>query len=463
VIEKLPRHLPLLTRPLVNSFLVDKRTCNRVAASDNWQQPDVRVVPAMTATVPPLFGSDMLTDPYAMYARVRGPIAWNEQMGLWLVTRYDDVRWALGEPRLSSTMPSPAAGSADGSSGLLADMYTFVKSSLVFTDPPDHTRLRRLVIAAFVPSVINDLSGPIAAITNRMLDEHADSLDLAAHLAEPMPIAVLGQLLGVSLSEPEGAQLKQWCDDFLLPFGRDINTLSSDELARVKAAGEGLHGFVDTVLSRRTANGTDDVVGRLLAGESEDRLSEQELFANIVLLLIAGHENSTSLIGNGAAMLLGLSDVRAELARDPSRWPAAIEELMRLVTPNQFIRRLALEDIARGDHTIRAGDAVLLTLAAANRDPKHSRSRIGSSSIAQTDKPSHLVTASTTALARRWRGSKAASPCRPCSSGGRLSAKLGIWFTPTTSTCVCCIRCRLPRPERAGIGEILSRPGRPAG
>ena len=312
----------------------------------------------------------MLTDPYAMYARVRGPIAWNEQMGLWLVTRYDDVRWALGEPRLSSTMPSPAAGSADGSSDLLADMYTFVKSSLVFTDPPDHTRLRRLVIAAFVPSVINDLAGPIGVITNRLLDEHADSLDLAAHLAEPMPIAVLGQLLGVSLSEPEGAQLKRWCDDFLLPFGRDVNTLSSDELVRVKAAGEGLHGFVDTVLSRRTASGADDVVGRLLAGESEDRLSEQELFANIVLLLIAGHENSTSLIGNGAAMLLGLSDVRAELARDPSRWPAAIEELMRLVTPNQFIRRLALEDIARGDHTIRAGDAVLLILAAANRDPE---------------------------------------------------------------------------------------------
>ena len=139
----------------------------------------------MTATVPPLFGSDMLTDPYAMYARVRGPVTWNEQMGLWLVTRYDDVRWALGEPKLSSTMPSPAADSTDGSSGLLADMYTFVKSSLVFTDPPDHTRLRRLVIAAFVPSVINNLAEPIAAITNRMLDEHADSLDLAAHLAEP--------------------------------------------------------------------------------------------------------------------------------------------------------------------------------------------------------------------------------------------------------------------------------------
>jgi cytochrome P450 len=291
-------------------------------------------------------------------------------MGLWLLTRYEDIRWALGEPRLSSTMPPPAGHSADGSSDLLADMSTFVKSSLVFTDPPDHTRLRRLVIAAFVPSVINELAGPISMITNRMLDEHADSLDLAAHLAEPMPIAVLGQLLGVSLLESEGAQLKQWCDDFLLPFGRDVNTVSSDELARVKAAAQGLHGFVDTVLSRRTADGTDDVVGRLLAGESQDRLSEQELFANIVLLLIAGHENSTSLIGNGAAMLLELPDIRAELAQDSSRWPAAIEELMRLVSPNQFIRRQAREDVIHGEQTIRAGDALMLILAAANRDPE---------------------------------------------------------------------------------------------
>jgi cytochrome P450 len=91
----------------------------------------------------------------------------------------------------------------------------------------------------------------------------------------------------LSLSEAEGAQLKGWCDDFLLPFGRDIGTLSPEELARTRSAGAGLRGFVDTVLSRHSASEQDDVVGRLLAGESDDRLSEQELFANIVLLLIA--------------------------------------------------------------------------------------------------------------------------------------------------------------------------------
>lgn len=111
--------------------------------------------------------------------------------------------WAIrGSPE---TMASPAADSADGSSDLLADMYTFVQASLVFTDPPDHTRLRRLVIAAFVPPVVNELVGPISVITNRLLDEHAESLDVAPHLAQPMPIGVLGQLMGVSLTESEGA------------------------------------------------------------------------------------------------------------------------------------------------------------------------------------------------------------------------------------------------------------------
>src|SRR3954471_13239882 len=152
----------------------------------------------MTETVPALFVPDMLADPYATYARLRRPISWNEQMGLWLVTRYEDVRWALGDPRLSSTLA--VAAPAHGSSDLLSDMYTFVQSSLVFTDPPDHTRLRRLVIAAFVPSLSTELAGPPSMITNRLLDEHAESFDLAAHLAEPMPIAVLGQLLGMSPS-----------------------------------------------------------------------------------------------------------------------------------------------------------------------------------------------------------------------------------------------------------------------
>jgi cytochrome P450 len=227
--------------------------------------------------------------------------------------------------------------------------------------------------------------------------------------------------------------------------------LSSAELARVKAAGEGLHGFVDTVLSRRTTGGSDDVVSRLLAGESEDRLSQQELFANIVLLLIAGHENSTSLIGNGAAMLLGLPEVRAELARDPSRWPAAIEELMRLVSPNQFIRRQAREDIDVGDQTIRAGDALLLILAAANRDPEP----FPEPDQFLFDRPNrqnvalgHGIHYCLGAPLARLEGRIA---LQTVSNGARLFVKPEISDTPTISTSGYCTLSQSPHPERQKI------------
>ena len=142
VIEEPPHHFCSSLEPLFSSFLPGCTGCNPVGSRHNCQQSDVRVS-AMTATVPPLFGPDMLANPNATYARIRGPVSWNEQLGLWLVTRYHDVRWALGDPRLSSTLATPADHRADGSAHLLADMYTFVQSSLVFTDPPDHTRLRR--------------------------------------------------------------------------------------------------------------------------------------------------------------------------------------------------------------------------------------------------------------------------------------------------------------------------------
>jgi len=189
-------------------------------------------------------------------------------------------------------------------------------------------------------------------------------------VAEPLPIAVLGKLLGVSLTEDEGRQLKTWCDDFLLPFGRDITTLSADEVERARAAGGGLSGFVTTVLDRHDSAADDDVIGRLVGGEVDDRLSRQELFANIVLLLIAGHENSTSLIANGVVWLLDLPDVRHLLTTEPHRWSDVVSELLRLVTPNQFIRRLALRDTAIAGQQVRAGETVLLVLAAANRDPE---------------------------------------------------------------------------------------------
>jgi cytochrome P450 len=324
-----------------------------------------------------LFGPHMLADPHRAYGRLRDldPVSWNPSLSSWVLTRFSDVRDVLHDPSFSSTLPEPAGGPAPSSgqppAEVLSRTYSFVRNSLVFSDPPAHVRLRRLVSRAFAPGVVEALSDIIASITDRLLDKDTAELDLVAELAEPLPMAVLGQLLGVALSQAEGRRVKAACDDFLLPFGRDPATLAPAEIERARAAGNELNDFVTTVLAR-SDNGerqADGVVHRLIAGEADDQLSREELFANIVLLLVAGHENLTSLLGNGAALLLDLPDVRSEVDADPARWPSVVDELLRLVTPNQFIRRRALVDVAIAGRTIRAGETVLLVLASANRDP----------------------------------------------------------------------------------------------
>lgn len=318
-----------------------------------------------------LFGPAMLSDPYTAYSelRQRDPVHWSEQLGEWVLTRYDDVSTVLRDPTFSSMIADGADGASGGADEVMAGTYSFVHSSLVFSDPPEHTRLRRLVSRAFTPSTIERLADVISVVTNRLLDLAGPQPDLVHDLAEPLPIAALGMLLGVALSEEEGRRLKTWCDDFLLPFGRDTRDLSTGELERARAAGAGLSEFVSIVLERHRSAADEDVIDRLVAGESDDRLSRQELFANIVLLLIAGHENTTSPIANGAMWLLELPEVREMVLRDPTRWPDVVRELLRLITPNQFIRRRATKDSVVGECALRGGDAVLLVLAAANRDP----------------------------------------------------------------------------------------------
>lgn len=314
-----------------------------------------------------LFGEATVADPYAVFGKLRerDPVHWSDDVDAWVLTRFADVRAVLHDPRFSSRVLDAAdPGASTGGPA------AFVNNSLVFSDPPQHTRLRRLVGQAFVPSAVDGLAGVIERHTHRLLDAVGTRFDVVADLAEPLPIAVLGELLGVPLLDDDARRLKTACDDFLLPWGRDVATLTDGENARAIAAAGELSAFVDTVVARRPDSAPGDVVGRLLAGEADERLTHEELFATIVLLLIAGHENLTSLIGNGLLWLLDLPELRAQLRREPDRWPAVVDELLRLVTPNQFIRRVARETVLVGGRTIRVGDAVMLVLAAANRDPE---------------------------------------------------------------------------------------------
>ncbi|MET9257176.1 cytochrome P450 [Streptomyces sp. NPDC003717] len=318
-----------------------------------------------------LFDEAMLEDPYARYARLResDPVCFDERVGAWIVTRYADVERVLRDPSFSSVI---GADASSGAGNALRHLYAFVHSSLVFSDPPDHTRLRGLVSRAFTPARVEGLRPWVGETVDRLIDavEPHGRMDSVADLAAPLPLSVLAGVLGMTADPGEQRRLKAACDDFLLPFGRDPATLTAEEEARAARAGEVLGGTVREALAEAA-----DRPGSLLAvlsGASEDgdRLSREELFATVVLFLIAGHENLTSLLSNGLVALLGRPDQVRALRADAGLWPVAVRELLRLVAPNQFVRRVAGADVRLGDAEVRRGDAVLLVLAAACRDPE---------------------------------------------------------------------------------------------
>lgn len=318
------------------------------------------------------FTEAALPDPYAAYAELRStdPVHWSADFNAWVLTRFADNRQALHDPALSSRFLVSQATS-EPPPGEFASAYAFVDRSLVFSDPPDHTRLRRLVGKAFVPGAVEPLQQLIASRASQLLEADGPDLDLVDDLAEPLPLMVLGDFLGIDMDRETGRRVKVACDDFIIPWGRNPNTLTPDEWSRSQSAGEVLSEFVDGVIGRRPSTGDTDVVARLLEGEADDRLTRTELFANIVLLLIAGHENLTSLLGCGALVIMEDPQARSIVTGGDVPWTLVVDELLRLVSPNQFIQRRAIRDITIGGQLIREGDGVLLVLAAANRDPDH--------------------------------------------------------------------------------------------
>jgi cytochrome P450 len=247
-----------------------------------------------------------------------------------------------------------------------------VNNSLVFSDPPRHTRLRALVSRAFTPRAVEALRPMIQTLVDRILDAAAREgrMDLVRDLAYPLPIAVIASLFGFPAADHE--RIKQWSDGLLIPFGREPGSLSPAELVRASHGGEALSQYVHSLVKESRGHPWNELLSALVhASGAGERLSDDELFATVVLFLIAGHENLTSLIACGTLALLQHPEELRKLAADPTLLPGAVEQLTRLVTPNQFIRRRATEDVVLGGQTIRRGQVVLLILAAANRDPAH--------------------------------------------------------------------------------------------
>lgn len=240
-------------------------------------------------------------------------------------------------------------------------------TSILNIDPPDHTRLRKLVSSVFTPRRVADLAPMIERIVDEHLDAVADrgEMDLIADLAFPLPFAVISEMLG--MPDGDSAQLREWSHTLvkILDF-----TIGPEELMAAVIAGENLREHIANVIEWKRSNLGDDLLSALiLAEDNGDVLSDIELIDQVNVLFIAGHETTVNLIGNGTWALLQNRDQLELLRDDPAVEATAIDELLRYDSPVQISRRITLEPIQVGGHDVAAGTFVLTSLGSANRDP----------------------------------------------------------------------------------------------
>ncbi len=316
----------------------------------------------------------LAADPYAAYEQLRaeGPvhrITGPDGRPAWLVTRYEDVRRALADPRLSLDKRHALPGSYRGFA-----LPPALDANLLNMDPPDHTRVRRLVARAFTPGRVEKLRAPVRRVADTLLDAVvADGeTDLLRSYAGPLPITVICDLLGIP--EQDRHDFRAWTDAMLVPDP------ARPEAAR-EAVGTMLRFFTGLIAAKRAAP-ADDLLSDLIAvrdgdgaraGDGAgDRLSEDELTSLAFLILFAGYENTVHLIANSVLALLDHPGELRRLREHPEELAAATEEFMRYEGPAALaIRRFPVEDLTIGEVTVPAGETVLLSLASANRDPGH--------------------------------------------------------------------------------------------
>ncbi|RII07934.1 Cytochrome P450 107B1 [Streptomyces sp. YIM 130001] len=323
-----------------------------------------------------LRGEEFQANPYPSYARLRqaAPVQKvSGPMGLdsWLITRYDLAQAALLDPRLSKD-PSQARlwlrnmGAGSGDEGLLG-------ANMLNSDPPDHTRQRRLVSQAFTQRRIESLRPRVQQICDQLLDGLAGSgrPDLVAGLAFPLPITVICELLGIPVADREN--FGAWTHMALSP------PQSEEAVLRRKQGNAEMERYLTRLIGsmRATVDFTlagdrqPNLLSALIAAcDGHDRLSERELIGMAKLLIVAGHNNTANLIGNGMLALLRNPDQLAQLREHPEFLPSAIEELLRFDGPvERATPRFATEDIELAGVTIPKGSAVAVVLGAADRDP----------------------------------------------------------------------------------------------
>jgi cytochrome P450 len=311
--------------------------------------------------------ADFYDDPFSYYRALRAdsPI---KQLpdGTFLLTRYADVEFVYKNAKIFSSDKKREFGEKFGATPLF-DHHT---TSLVFNDPPVHTRVRRLVNGALTPRAVAQIQPDLESLVDRLIDTLAakESVDLIEEFAAAIPIEVIGNLLGVP--REERSPLRNWS---LAILGALEPRLTAHAAMRGNAAVEEFEAYLDGLIERRRREPGEaelDLISRLLHGEFEGhRLNRAELIQNCIFLLNAGHETTTNLIGNGLVALAQHLDQRDRLISNPQLIKAAVEEFLRYESPNQLGNRITAHPVELGGVAMPAGTQITLGIGAANRDP----------------------------------------------------------------------------------------------
>lgn len=312
------------------------------------------------------FSAEMLEDPYSIYRRLRDeePLHWSPIWGAWLVSRYDDVRAILEDNRFSARHSVQQLGvTQDVDLGVFATVAT-----LPSTDPPQHTRLRKLVNKGFTPRTVERLREWVEEVVEERLAAAAErgEMNVVEDLASPLPTLVIASMLGIPAEH--APMFKAWSDAIMIAF--EGHRCTQEQLDEASQAVKDFDAYLRHEIRTRQA-GTDDLIVRLReASDDGDFLSEDEVVSTCLLLLVAGNETTTSLITNGMHALLENPAELARLQADPSLVPSAVEEFLRLHGPVHMVMRKATEDVEVAGGTIPKGDAVAVLLSSANLDDR---------------------------------------------------------------------------------------------
>ncbi len=316
-----------------------------------------------------LLDPEVLASPYPLYRRLReeDPVHWDPYLHAWVVTRYVDVVTVLHHYRAART-PAPER-LEDLGMGELSPIAALMVRQMLFLDPPEHRRVRRLASAAFTPRRVAVLREHIRQITEGLVDGLGGGgrFDVMEGLANPLPAIVTAEMLGVPTADHE--LLKSWSQDFAEMLGNFQH--NPGRAKKVLQTVEEMVAYFRAAVISEASKPTEGLINALTTAEIDgDRLRVEEVVANVIVTMVGGQETTTNLIGNGLLTLLRQPDQLERLRSDPTLMESAVEELLRYESPSQHTARLAPAGAVLGDKEIPEGDAVIAVMGAGNRDPE---------------------------------------------------------------------------------------------